>query len=355
MSIYQPSFMSPNGNAVTLASTPVVFSSQVNGSLITHYQDIIYRADTGATLYDSTKLAVSPNLYDKDTLSKTVSSGTVTYTGSCKWTRTLWNGTPFATSREVQFYSASTPTATLSVSSPITTKSNLFTTVYTQAESVAVESYQYFLYDSTNALIDQSDVIFSQRLSYTFDGFLDATTYKVQCLITNIYGQVADTGLVSFTVDYSQPNIYFTPTISLNGPLSAVEIGFSEVSQVIGTSSGTISYIDNYLTTGNVGLQLLNSSAYVSFDVSIPNTFTQTITFDPNGFTSGVIISYDNGVYDIGYDGTRFYFSYYINFEKLYEYGTVMALNTNPYVIGVRATDVVICQNNVIIDTIKVF
>jgi len=346
--------MSPNGNALDFASA-TTFSSQVNGSLITHYQDLIYRVDTSATLYDSTKLAVTPNLYDKDTLTKTISGGTITYTGSVKWTRTLWNGIAFATSKEVQFYSASTPTASLTVSSPITSKSNLFTTVYTQAESVAVESYQYFLYDSSSVLIDQSDVIYSQKLTYTFTGFLDASTYYVRCVITNIYGQIVDTGLIIFTVDYVQPNVYFTPEIGLNQDTSGVTLDLANIVQITGTSSGTILYIDPYLIANNAGLNIADGSSYVEFVVDIPSTFTQTVIFNPVGFMSGVIISYDDGIFDVGYDGARFYFSYYVAATQQFVYGIPLALNSTPYIIGVENDRVIICQNNIVLDTVLAF
>lgn len=359
--------MSPNGTALDFAST-TTFSSQVNGSLITHYRDLIYRIDTGATLYDSTKLAVTPNLYDKDTLSKTITGGTITYKGSVKWTRTLWNGTAFATSKEVQFYSATTPTANLSVTSPITSKSATFTTVYSQAESVPVESYQYFLYTVSGTLLESSPVYYNQKLSQNYDGFIDDTTYQVKCVIKNAYGQTVDTGMVSFSVDYVQPNISFIPTVTLNSDLGATVIDLASPVQIMGNSSGTIAYINDYMTPGNMGLSLDSIGGYLSYDLDIPYTFTLTVVWNPTRESfgvgvgpfpaefDGVIASFDDGFYQVGYNFSTqsFYVSYHSfgNIETITQFAG--PLNYDPYIIGITNYGMTVCQNNIIVCNIVI-
>jgi len=386
--------MSPEGIAYDF-SLPQNFSSQVNGSVISFYQDIIRRVDTNAILYDSTKTAISPAIYDKETLTKTISAGSIIYFGFIKWTRTVWdNSGNSAISREVGFYSYSQPTATLSIISPVASKQITFTTSYAQLQSIPVESFQYFLYDSTGLIqLQQSDLIYTERLQYTFDGLLDATSYKAQCIITNKYKQVVDTGKISFSVDYSQPNISITPTTTVNDALSAVEIGIGQAIQNIGTSTGTLSYINDYLVVGNTGVQLLDATSTISWNVNIPTDFTNTFNFDPNGFTSGKIIKYEDSIgnyMEIGYnssinvsawdsetlidteisldlnktyeltDDSSYFLNdmlglgvFYLNLSGFLVNGIPLHLNSNVYAFGVLNSKVVICQSNIILDIIK--
>ena len=349
--VYQSIYNQPDSYAIDMANNQV-FSCKVQGSSIDAYQ-LVIKTLANVTKYDSTKVTLSPVLYNDDTLNITVTGGSVTEKGQLKYTIKTFSGTNSATTREITFYSATTPTATLTITSPVANKQVDLTTVYTQSQSVPVQSYQYFLYDDAGTtVLDQSDLIYSGKLQYSFDGLLDLTTYKARCLIINSYLQTADTGLIEFEVDYLQPNINIVPTAEVDEDLSAIKLGIGEVVQNIGSSTGTIAYIEDFLIVGNTGLQLNSVTDTAFWNMDIPVTFSSTHNWVANGFVSGKIIDFvdDSSNYlEIGYDGTNFYLD--INGDVIS--GSVLALNSDVYVFGILNQKVVICQSNIIIDIIK--
>jgi hypothetical protein len=330
------------------------FTSQVNGSKIVYYQDIIYKVSDNLVLHDSTKIAISPAIYNGDTLINTVTGGTITFKGFVKWTRTVWDDlTNFATTREVGFYSATTPTAILTIASPVANKQVDLQTAYNQAENVPVQSYIYYLYNSTGTtILQQSEVIYDEKLQYSFDGLVDGTTYQAQCIITNTYLQTVDSGKVVFSVNYLSPNINIVPTVVVNSDLGAVEIGIGQVIQNIGSSTGSIAYINNYLIPNNTGLQLLDSGSTVYWDVDIPADFTLTFDWNSNGFVSGDIVKLeddDGNYYKISYDGNKFV----LDLNGVITNGSNVALNGFVYVFGLLSQELYIYQNNVLVDYLK--
>lgn len=382
----------PDSYAIDM-SKDQVFSCQVQGSLIDAY-DLIIKDLSNNTLYDSTKVTLNPVLYDKDTLNITIPANSISTKGQIKFTIATYSGSSNAISREIPFYNSSTPSATLAITSPITTKKINLQTIYTQAENVQVQSYQYFLYDSTGTtIIEQSDLIFSGKLQYSFDGLIDATSYQTQCIITNSYSQTVDTGKITFNVDYLQPNINLIPTATVNSDLSAIELVIGKVVQNIGLSTGTTTYVDNFLVPGNTGLQLLDNTSMVYWNVDISNIFTITFDWETNGFINGKIIKLedDSGNYlEIGYnpstdvsswdsetiidtnisldltkafddtaDGAIFLnniFSlstFYLDVNGTVIEGIPIHLNSDVYVFGIRNQELIIQQSNQIVDIIK--
>lgn len=349
--VYQSVYCQPDSYAIDMSQNQI-FSCQVQGSSIDAY-DLIIKDLSNVVKYDSTKITLNPVLYDKDALNITVSATPSLTKGQLKYTITTYSGANSAITREVPFYNASTPTTTLSITSPVANKQINLTTVYSQAENVAVQSYQYFLYDSTGiTILQQSDVIYNAKLQYSFDGLLNSTTYQAQCIITNAYSQIADTGKITFNVNYSQPNINLVPSTTVNSDLSAITISIGQATQNIGSSTGTSTYIDNYLTLGNTGLQLLDSSSTAYWSVSIPTVFTNTFDWQPNGFVNGKLgRAEDNSgnYFEFGYNGS----SFYVNINGYIVNGKTLALNSNVYVLGIKNSELIVQQSNVILDDIK--
>lgn len=349
MSIYQPTQLQPNNIGIDLLLNQT-FSCIVGGSLIDAYRLKIYKLDN-TLLYDSTKTTLITELYNGESLEIPLTGGTVTYKGQLKFTIEAFNDVNSALSKEMTFYNATTPTLSLSVTSPITVKSNEFITTYTQAENVTVESYKYYLYDSTGLiLLQSSNEIYSSKLTYTFDGFLNNTTYNVKNIITNQYGMISNTGLVEFNIEYSSPDVLITPTATVVDSLSAIDTKWAGAVQILGVATGTNSYIEDYLVLGNTGLQLEDGSN-IKFTLSIPQIFTETFIFNPNGFTDGIFNEFDDGVYQIGYNSTLTCFYFILNGTTIY--GNTLVLNTNPYLIAVKDWQVYIIQNNTLLDRVK--
>lgn len=393
--IYRSIYCLPDSYAIDM-SLDQIFSCRVQGSSIDAYR-LIIKDLSNVTKYDSTKITLSTVLYNDETLNITVPANSVTTRSQLKFTIQTFSGVNSATTREISFYNYSTPTAALSIVSPVISKQIELTTIYTQTQSIPVESYQYFLYDSTGStLLQQSDLFYTEKLKYIFDGLLDATSYQAQCIITNKYSQIVDTGKISFNVDYTQPNINITPTTNINEELSAVEIGIGQAIQNIGESTGTINYIDNYLVVGNTGIELVDDISTIFWNVNITADFTDTFTWQTTGFTDGKIIKYEdslgnyleigyslydnpvwfsdtiidtertldlNSTYELTEDASVFLNdlfginiivgSFYLNVSGVLVIGLPMNLNSDPYVIGVENSKVYIQQNNTILDIIK--
>lgn len=395
--VYQSVYLTPDSYAIDMSENQV-FSCKVQGSSIDAYQ-LVIKDLSNVTKYDSTKITLGSVLYNDETLNISIPVGSVTDTGQLKFTIKTWSGINTATTREIPFYSYSTPTATLTIASPITSKSITLTTVYTQTQSVPVQSYQYFLYDSTGTtILQQSELFYTEKLKHTFDGLLDSTSYKAQCKITNKYLQEVDTGKILFSVDYAQPNISITPITTVNEDLSAVEIDIGQAIQNVGSSTGTIGYIDNYLIVSNNGIQLLDGISTVYWNINIPALFTNTFAWQANGFSDGKIIKFEDGLgnyleigYDIDlvsspswnletiidtemlldlnktyeltedgsillsdlFDSEAALGAFYLNLNGSLVSGIPLYLNSGVYVFGIRNQEVIIQQLNIIIDIIK--
>jgi hypothetical protein len=95
------------------------------------------------------KTALPTILYDKDTFSTTVPANTITQRGALKWQITFWNSNnngENVSSSEIVFFNMSTPSVGFTVNNPITSKSNTFTSTYTQNENIDVQRWKMDLY-----------------------------------------------------------------------------------------------------------------------------------------------------------------------------------------------------------------
>jgi hypothetical protein len=95
------------------------------------------------------KTALPSILYDKDTFSTTIPANTITQRGALKWQITFWNSNnngENVSSSEIVFFNMSTPSVGFTVNNPITSKSNTFTSTYTQNENIDVQRWKMDLY-----------------------------------------------------------------------------------------------------------------------------------------------------------------------------------------------------------------
>lgn len=111
----------------------------------------------------------------------------------------------------VPFYCYSQPTLTIDNISDNETIENgtyEFRGSYAQQEGELLNSYQFVLYDSNKTVLSQSDVIYytsDNSLSYTFVGMSNDTAYYVELKGQTVNNTNITTGLLYFTVRYSQP------------------------------------------------------------------------------------------------------------------------------------------------------
>lgn len=308
--IFTPQNPSPR-NEVRDMSIAQIFTVIIDGVKCTDYQIRIYKVSDNTLVYNSTKLTLGSPLSDGQTLSHTITGGSVTNTGtdSYKWTIQVWNASETVTSREFQFFAKTTPVLTFTPPATVTTQSYTFTATVAQAQGDIVNNYVIELYDTNQVFIESSGTITSFNISHEFDGFANGDDLYVKVYGTTTGRQTFSSGLINFDVVYSQPSINLKPEVIVDNETSLVTISRGDVVQILGTTSGITSYTNDFIYTGNTGLELYNS-AYVNFNVAIPLDFTLTYKWKPLSNTfSGVLISLDNGVYEVGYNLGSFYYT----------------------------------------------
>ena len=116
-----------------------------------------------------------------------------------------------APSTPVPFYCYSQPTLTIANIPATETIGNgtyKFQGNYLQTESEQLNSYQFILYDSNKDILDKSDIIYYQSnssLAYTFVGMDNDTSYYVELKGQTVNSTEITSGLMYFTVRYTQP------------------------------------------------------------------------------------------------------------------------------------------------------
>ena len=252
--IYLPTNFQPKNEARDM-SIAQMFSVQVHGVICTDYQIIIKNNDTGVTIYDSTKLHLSIPLYDKSTLYHTVPANSITNGVNYKWIITVYENTNNVTSGEQFFKSYGNPTVTLSIPLTISTQAYSPRAIYYHPQSISIQKFKYILYDSSDNVLTETDYFYSANLTYDFDGFLNGSTYQIECIVMDQNDITVSSGKQSFNVNYSQPNVNVTPVVEILEDKSASKIKWGKAVQVSGVTTGIISYID-FLSSNNKAINL---------------------------------------------------------------------------------------------------
>lgn len=335
--IYLSTNMAPKNSTIN-PTVSNVFSATMNGSIITAYRIYIYNNDTGTQLYDTTKVTLGTSLYDKSTLNVTIPANSISANQNCKWTLTVYDNASNSTlTGEVFFKSYGVAIITMTIPSSVTSQTYTPIATYSHPQSIAIKKFKFILYDSSSIILKDSGYIFSANLTYVFDGFINGSIYSIECIVTDQNDIVSSSGIKTFTVSYSPPSISIIPNASVFPDLGAVQVVWGQAIQIVGTVTGTSSYSNNFIRNNNKSLQI-DSSSNISYTINIPLQFNLKfkILFS-TGFT-GVFCSLGNNDYQIGYDGTRFYF----NNKGITVYGLITSLPTVPIYVDVRPTDILV-------------
>lgn len=120
------------------------------------------------------------------------------------------------------------PTVTVTpFTAPISTSSQNFTATYTQAQGDSIRSVQWQLalieigdpsqpatsVNEDEDIIDDTGIIYTPVLEYSYAGFINGNTYAVRCIIETENGIQATSPWVTFSVEYTE-NVY-TGTFSV--------------------------------------------------------------------------------------------------------------------------------------------
>lgn len=343
MAVYQASFLEPANKAIDGSSTNE-FSFVCNGTT-DKYNAKAYRLSDNVQVYTTGEVPLSPVRYNGQKVLFYPTGGTFTNGVDYKWDVTTYSGASSATSFQVPFRANTTATLTSTIPSIITSQSYTFSFIYTQAQNVAIEYWFVEFFDSTNTIITKTDSFYNGNVSYKYSGFASGNSYSVQATAVNTNGTIVKSPLYNFSVSYAKPNINIIPTITQSFITSLVNIIWGAVVQITGVVSGTYTFIQNYGISNNWALSL-GSGAYYSADLAIPQTFTKIVPIKANGFTTGKLVelSGTNGTYEVGYDGTRFYY----NNKGIMGYSEPISLPTVDYQIFIRPTDAYVKINNVL-------
>lgn len=120
-------------------------------------------------------------------------------------------------SNTVQFYCYTTPTLTFTNIQPngtIANSSYAFNFTYTQTQNEPLNYYVVNLYSTEGLVIATSGEQYTGSttvplsLSYTFNGFSDATSYSIEVNGVTVNNTQITTGKINFSVSYAYPNIY---------------------------------------------------------------------------------------------------------------------------------------------------
>jgi hypothetical protein len=344
--LQQPLIVYPaNNETVDATSSTVVFYLDIRGVQCTKYHLYIYDVATNTLHIDSGVVTLGSTLYDGDRLNITVNISSIG-ADSYYWKIDLyWNPTNFITSAYYTFNASTPPSISFTpiVPSTITTPSYEFINSYSQAEGVMVKYWEIKLYDSTVIQTDidngtakyllTSGQTWTNNIRYTFNGLISTYSYKVQTTGLTQQNIAFATPLTSFNVSYTVPAALTHPSATMRSDTSIL-VDWGNISAITGTTSGTVSYEPNFLSSGNVALNMA-AGAYVQFTLDFNAPFTKVwLDKRPAGFTGdmGEIKNTAGTNYvRLGYDGTRFY----MNINGDYYYDAAETLTTNPYILGI--------------------
>lgn len=126
------------------------------------------------------------------------------------------NGDESESSNVIQFNCYTTPSfgfINLPKNNLIENSSYTFSATYNQEQREMLNTMVFELYDSTDVLIEQSDVYYGTQtmpitISHTFSGFVNDNTYSVKAKAVSVDGMVVETDLYTFTVRYQYPSMF---------------------------------------------------------------------------------------------------------------------------------------------------
>lgn len=130
----------------------------------------------------------------------------------------------------------------ISALSVVESASYNFLCQYTQAEDEPIDYFYYYLYNRDGQEVNRSTIITNDMaipeyvtptFQYTFYGLIDDETYYIRALGVTVNGTTVDSGMVSFSVDYSYDGTYMMVTAENNADSGYVLLS-NNVSEIDG-------------------------------------------------------------------------------------------------------------------------
>jgi len=249
----KPIIIHPQGQAFDVNDS-ILIQWQLLGEIQAKAQILIYDNDTEALAYDTGVL--DPYLYLEKTLTPADYSTNLVNGKTYKVKVTVWStALETATSDFAVFTTADIPVLTITPDegTVLANQNYTFVGTYSQTQSIPLQSYRWYLYDGTGALLFSGDTKITEPIQQTFDNLPNNSNLKVRLEVTAENGMfVAKEVNVSTNYDDIK---FVTQLISTNLPeRAAVKLDWNII-QIIGITGGSVSYINNEkidLTYGNV-------------------------------------------------------------------------------------------------------
>jgi hypothetical protein len=293
--LFAPSSLNPD--SISFDATKVYkFTFKNNGDVQTHYNLKIYNNSTSAQVYTSNKTASSISEHN-------LPANSLTNNLEYKYQLEVFSNAQSVLSEFIFFKTNTTPIITMTVPSSISTTSSIFSATYSQAQSIPFNKFKFILYDSVDEILLSSGWQYGYNLTYTFDGFVNNKTYKVECITDSQYSLGGSSGKKTFSVSFVAPdaaNILQAIPDNNNG---TVQIGWSSIDETYAKVIGTYSYVTGKF---NKGVQL-NAQSSITYEKNVPEDYTINFWVKlASGFV-GNILHLGNAEFIVGYNGTRFY------------------------------------------------
>lgn len=249
---------------------------------------------------------------------------------------TIWNSSDQSISSDYEiFQTSSRPVVTLNSIGTVGYPSYNFTATYTQAESVAIRSHIFYLYNSSQTLIAQSGILTSTNLEYLFSNLKSESDYYIEVQVISSKGLTGTTGKVSFSVLYTQPQYNVGLTAS-NVENAGIKLSW-KVIQIIGQSNcADLTYIDNEKID-------LTNGCVVTFDdgFSLSKNFTIKVWLEKPAHKKELLyLKGDNGNLKLQYhyDDERFHLLKEID-SSIVTFWSSEPISSDKYFVGIQQID----------------
>lgn len=232
----------------------------------------------------------------------------------------------------IQFWCYTTPIlefTNIPLSNIINNASFNFEFTYTQAENEPLNTYIINLYNSSNIVVSTSGTQYTSQFSttnppfngnYLFQGLSNSTQYFIQITGTTIEGTEISSSLISFTVQYIQPDLFTTIQLTNNCDEGYITIQ-SNIVLIEGTSNP-----DPPIYINNEEVDLTNSENWVEWNQGFningnflnriwfrnPTQYSQIIQFS-NSSGQQITINYMLGYENINSENLMAYVEVYVN------------------------------------------
>lgn len=238
------------------------------------------------------------------------SDGTkVDITGAGSGTITISN---VAISEQIPFSVYSEPVLTLT-GQTITSQDFIISPTYSHPEGVQVQQFDVTVRDQNGLIEVESLNNFTSNLDVELTGLISGNEINVSYTVLNTVGQEVEIIDVNFPISYTSAQVDIIPSVTNLPNESAIITEWTDAKVINGSISGSFSYEDDFIQSGNTALNLQGILTVNGLDISPEDTFAEV--WKPNNHSTfdGTISRRSNSItgdYEIiGYEQStnRFY------------------------------------------------